>query len=133
MSFRLAFYTHNNRPWVLLQQLLLLPAPIRYNNHVAVIVGHYRSKTRFPNLSSSSSLVDWLRFLHPYKAPLPMEVTESGIVNVVRREQLTNALSPMKATELGIVNVVRREQSENALSPMEVTDLGIVNEVRLLR
>ena len=34
---RLARYVHDNRPWVLLQQLLLLPAPIRYNNHVAVI------------------------------------------------------------------------------------------------
>ena len=131
MSFRFAFYTHNNRPWVLLQQLLLLPAPIRYNNHVAVIVGHYRSKTRFPNLSSSSSLVDWLRFLHPYKAPLPMEVTESGIVNVVRREQFQNAQSPMEETELVIVNEVRLVQLSNALSPMVVTESGIVNEVRL--
>ena len=36
----------------------------------------------------------------------------------------------MEVTELGIVNEVRLEQLLNALLPMEVTELGIVNEVR---
>ena len=36
-----------------------------------------------------------------------MEVTESGIVNVVRREQFQNAQSPMEETELGIVKSSR--------------------------
>ena len=38
----------------------------------------------------------------------------------------------MEVTESGIVNKVRRQQPKNALLPMEVTELGIVNEVRLL-
>ena len=38
----------------------------------------------------------------------------------------------MEVTELGIVNVVRLKQPENAQSPMEVTESGIVNEVRLV-
>ena len=39
-----------------------------------------------------------------------MKVTESGIVNEVRLEQLSNAPSPMKVTESGIVNEVRLSQ-----------------------
>ena len=48
MPLRLAFYTHHNRPWVLLQQLLLPPAPIRYNNHVVVIRWSLPLKGSFP-------------------------------------------------------------------------------------
>ena len=43
-----------------------------------------------------------------------MDVTELGIVNVVRREQFQNAPSPMEVTESGIVNEVRLEQPSNA-------------------
>ena len=39
---------------------------------------------------------------------------------------------PIVVTDSGIVNEVRLEQLENALSPMEVTELGIVNDIRLL-
>ena len=41
------------------------------------------------------------------KASLPMEVTESGIVNEVRLEQPEKVLSPIVVTEAEIVNAVR--------------------------
>ena len=38
---------------------------------------------------------------------------------------------PMNETESGIVNEIRLEHFQNAPPPMAVTELGIVNEVRL--
>jgi len=43
----------------------------------------------------------------------------------VRLEQPENAEEPMEVTELGMLMVVRPEPP-NAMSPMEVTELGIV-------
>ena len=51
--------------------------------------------------------MDWLRLLHPDKAPCPIEVTELGIVSEVRLEQSSKVLNPMDVTESGIVNEVR--------------------------
>ena len=44
------------------------------------------------------------------KAPLPIDVTELGIVTEVSFEQPENALSPIHVTELGIVSGVSFEQ-----------------------
>ena len=49
----------------------------------------------------------------------------------VRAEQPLNAPLPILVTELGMVMEVREEQLLNALSPMLVTLLGIVTEVKL--
>ena len=43
-----------------------------------------------------------------------MEVTELGMVMLVRPEQPLNAQSPMEVTELGMVMLVRLEHSLNA-------------------
>ena len=55
-----------------------------------------------------------------------MEVTELGMVMLVRPEHSQNAESPMVMTELGMVMLVRPVQPLNATSPMEVTELGMV-------
>ena len=55
-----------------------------------------------------------------------MEVTELGMVMLVRPEQPENALSPMSVTELGMVMLVKPVQPENALYRMLVTDEGMV-------
>jgi len=56
-----------------------------------------------------------------WKTELPKEVTESGIVMVLRFKQLTKAEPPMDKTEFGIVMPVRLTQLSNALLPILVT------------
>ena len=62
-----------------------------------------------------------------------MEVTEFGIVTLVRPLQRQNASSPMEVTEFPIVTLLRPVQRENAIPPMEVTEFGIVMLVRPLQ
>ncbi len=54
-----------------------------------------------------------------------MEVTELGMVTLVREVQCEKVQSPMDMTELGKVMLVRG-QPEKAQSPMDVTELGMV-------
>ncbi len=55
-----------------------------------------------------------------------MLVTPSGIVILVRFEQLENADFPILVTQSGIVIFVRFEHHENAPFPIEVTLSGII-------
>ena len=48
----------------------------------------------------------------------------------VKLEQRQNALPSMEVTELGMVTLVRPLQPRNAMQPMEVTELGMVTLVR---
>ncbi len=59
-----------------------------------------------------------------------MEVTEFGMLTLVRLEQPENADLPMEVTEFGMPTLVRLEQPENADSPMEVTEFGMPTLVR---
>ena len=58
------------------------------------------SRELFPNETVAS-------FTQEIKARLPMEVTPSGIVMLVRLEQLSKAKFPMEVTLFGIVMLVR--------------------------
>jgi hypothetical protein len=62
---------------------------------------------------------------------LPMLVTLSGIVMLVRRVQPLKAFSPISVTLSGIVILVRPLQLEKAPTPMLVTPSGIVMLVSL--
>ena len=66
-------------------------------------------------------------------APVPIEVTELGMVTLVRPLQLRNAPSPIEVTELGMVTLVKPLQPRNASSPISMTELGIVTLVRPLQ
>ena len=46
-------------------------------------------------------------------APPPIQVTEEGMVMLVRPEQRANAYHPMLVTEEGMVMLVRPVQPEN--------------------
>lgn len=59
--------------------------------------------------------------LQPTKARLPMLVTLSGTVMLVKAPHPEKANSPMCVTLAGIVTLVRPVQPSNALSPMLVT------------
>ena len=59
-----------------------------------------------------------------------MLVTLSGIVTLVRDEQLSKTKSPMLVTLFGIVTLVRDVQSRKANSPMLVTLSGIVYSLK---
>ena len=59
-----------------------------------------------------------------------IEVTESGIVMVVREEHPSKARSPIDVTDLGMVIEVREEQSEKAREPIIVTESGMVMDLR---
>ena len=48
------------------------------------------------------------------KAVLSMEVTEEGMVTLVRDVQEENALTPILVTEEGMVTLVRDAQERNA-------------------
>jgi len=67
------------------------------------------------------------------KALLPMLVTLSGIVTLVRLLQLKNILGSMLVTLSGTVMLVRLLQREKAEAPMLVTLSGIMMFVRLLQ
>ena len=62
--------------------------------------------------------------------PYSMEVKLSGMVKLVRAEQLKNALSPMKVTLSGMVMYVRLEHFLNAPLSMKVTLLPMETFVR---
>ena len=66
------------------------------------------------------------------KAELPIEVTELGIVILVKLIQPLNAPLPIEVTELGIVTLVKSLQPPKALSPIAVTELGMETLVKLL-
>jgi len=71
--------------------------------------------------------------LHPQKASLPMEVTESGMVTEVNPLHPPKARSPMDVTESGMVtevNALHRQKME--LNPIFSTESGIVTEVNPL-
>ena len=67
-----------------------------------------------------------VKLLHSSNAPLPIEVTELGMVTLVKLVQPSNALLPINVTELGMLTLVKPLQSRNAPSPIEVTELGII-------
>ena len=71
-------------------------------------------------------MVNEASHLQPAKAPLPIEVTELGMVMLVKPLQAQNAQSPISLTELGMVTLVKPLQPQNAPSPIEVTELGII-------
>ena len=54
-----------------------------------------------------SKILTLVRLLQYSNAPLPMEVTEFGMVTLVRLLQYSNALLPMEVTEFGMVTLVR--------------------------
>ena len=58
-----------------------------------------------------------------------MEVTELGIVRLVKPEQPRNAVDPIEVTEFGIVSdPVKPLQLANAPFPIVITEFGIVND-----
>ena len=60
------------------------------------------------------------KFVQPWNAPSPMDVTLDGIVIVVLKPVHTsNAFIPMEVTLDGIVMVDKAVQLQNASSPME--------------
>lgn len=63
-------------------------------------------------------------------APVPMLVTELGIMILVSPVQRPNTHSSIFVTELEMVMSVRLEQFQNAQVPMLVTELGIAILVR---
>lgn len=71
------------------------------------------------------------RPLHPDNTPLPIELTESGMVMDDNPTQLLNALLPISDTLEGIVMPPRLPHPLNALAPMEETPSGILTEPRL--
>lgn len=69
----------------------------------------------------------FVKDLQCWKHPLPKEVTEEGIVMLLKPEQFEKQKSPKEVTEEGIVMFVKPEQP----SYLEVTDyqLFMVNTV----
>ena len=60
-----------------------------------------------------------------------MDVTELGMLIVVRLVQSEKANSPIVVTELGMLIVVRLVQPEKALFPIVVTEFPMLKSVRL--
>ena len=56
----------------------------------------------------------------------PKDVTEEGIVMLVKPEHQKKQQSPNEVTEEGIVMLLKPEHSSKQLSPKEVTEEGIV-------
>ena len=52
----------------------------------------------------------FVKLVHPPKHPLPKEVTEEGIVMLLKPEQFERQKSPKEVTEEGIVMFVKPEQ-----------------------
>ena len=71
-----------------------------------------------------SSTVRLVSPVQPSNAPLPMEVTEPGMLISVSPLQYLNAPSPMVVTEFGMVSEASFPQFWNASLPMVVTDSG---------
>ena len=63
------------------------------------------------------------------KASLPIEVTESGTVNVLSEWHPSNVLRGIDVREFEYVSDMREEQSAKTLRPIEVTESGILNDV----
>lgn len=70
-------------------------------------------------------------FEHPEKIPLPMVVTECGIMTEVSPEHSEKALSPIAVMELGIVMDSSPEHPEKTDLSIAVTSFGIVMDFRL--
>jgi hypothetical protein len=68
--------------------------------------------------------------VHQTNAPLPMEVTLSGITTLVREVHQTNAELPMLVTLFGMTTLAREVQFLNAELPIEVILFGITTSVR---
>ena len=62
-----------------------------------------------------------VRPVQPLNADQSMEVTELPMLTLVRPEQPLNAELPMEVTEFGMLMLVRPVQPSNALLPIEVT------------
>nr|WP_297254155.1 hypothetical protein [uncultured Prevotella sp.] len=60
----------------------------------------------------------------------PKEVTEEGIVMLVKPEQLEKHPEPKEVTEERMVMLVKPEQDSKQLFPKEVTEEGIVMLVK---
>jgi hypothetical protein len=65
------------------------------------------------------------RLEHPLKALLPIEVTFSGIITLVKSLHPLNALLPILVTLLGITTESKDVQAINAFSSMVSTPFGI--------
>jgi hypothetical protein len=63
---------------------------------------------------------------YPVSPFVPILVTESGIVTLVKPKQFWKVLLPMLVTNPRIVTLVKLEQRLKALEPMVVTDAGRV-------
>ena len=74
-------------------------------------------------------MVTEIRPEQPLKAPPPIEVTESGMVRVVKLVQPRNVPPPIEVTEAGMTTDIRPEQPLKASPPTEVTESGMVIEV----
>ena len=63
---------------------------------------------------------------HSQKAPLPIVVTESGIVMAVREEHPWKALSPIVVTPFAKVTSVSSRSFKNLSLPEYTAELGIL-------
>ena len=63
------------------------------------------------------------------KAESPIDVTESGIVTLVRDSHQEKAIVPIVDTESGIVMLVRDTHPKKALLPIDVIWFGITIDV----
>ena len=69
----------------------------------------------------------------PSKAVSSIDLIPSGMVMLVRDEQLEKARPPIDVTLSGMVMLVRDEQLEKAPLPIEVTLLGMVTLAKLVQ
>ena len=68
------------------------------------------------------------KLLHPWKTPVPNDVTPLGIFSSFKLEHPLNAEFPIDTTSSGIVILDNFLQLEKVDGSMEVTDDGIVTD-----
>ena len=89
-------------------------------------------KASLPMLITLSGIVTLVRLLHSSNADFPMLVTLSGIVTLVRLVHHLNAPFSMLVTLSGIVTLLRLVHLQNASSPILATLSGIVTLLSLV-
>ena len=82
-----------------------------------------------PILFTNAGIIIDVKPVQPGNAPAIL-VTESGIIKLVKPEQLPNDQLPMLSNPLDKVMLIKPEQLPNAPSPMLVTAAGIVTLVK---
>ena len=73
----------------------------------------------------------YFKFSHTEKQPSPIEVTEEGMVTLLKLRQLEKQYAPNEVTEEGMVMLLKLWQLEKQCAPNEVTEDGILTYFKL--